>query len=159
MSISHLVFFDLRLPSLQSTWLLQRSVAVCYPSCCFCVTSLSTRLLSASQLQSAFQSQLGVLSLSRQPLILVLLPCVDDFQYPCSSSSVKLLSSRHCSPRTSRPAVGTSLSVHLILSCCWLCSSVPLLQLIEILVDLLLVVVQVLRCACSFSAIWLCLFR
>ena len=75
-----------------------------------------------------------------------------------------------CSPRTSRPAVGTALSVlfdsHLLLSmlfspavgcallaCWWLCSSRLLVAvlfclftpLIEILVDLLLFVVQVLR--------------
>ena len=125
-----LMFFALRNPSLQSTWLFQRSVTVCCPLCCFCVTPFShivrfvslllkrfldslhlvfsTRLLSASQLQSSFQSQLGVLLLSRQPSILVLLPCVDDFQYLCFSSSVQLLSSRHCSLRTSRPAVGTA---------------------------------------------------
>ena len=30
--------FVLRNPSLQSTWLLQRSVTVCCPFCCFCVT-------------------------------------------------------------------------------------------------------------------------
>ena len=55
-------------------------------------------------------------------LILVLLPCVDNFQYPCFSSSVQLLSSRHCSCRTFLPAVGTALAVLLILPCCWLCS-------------------------------------
>ena len=31
---------DRALPSLQSTWLLQRPVTVCCPSCCFCVISL-----------------------------------------------------------------------------------------------------------------------
>ena len=44
--------------------------------------------------------------LSRQPSILVLLLCDDDFQYPCLSSSVELLSSRHCFPQTLRPASG-----------------------------------------------------
>ena len=34
--------FVLRLPSLQSTWLLQRSVTVCCTSCCFCVTPFHT---------------------------------------------------------------------------------------------------------------------
>ena len=38
----HLMFFVLRLPSLQSTWLLQRSVSVCCISCCFCVTPFRT---------------------------------------------------------------------------------------------------------------------
>ena len=102
-------------PSSASFAALQRSVAVCYTSCCCCITSLSTRLLSASQLQSPFQSQLGVLLLPRQPSILVLLPCVDDFPCPCLSSSVQPLSSRHCSPHTCRPAVGYAL-----LACCWL---------------------------------------
>ena len=62
--------------------------------------------------------------------MLVLLPCVDDFQYPSFSSSAQLLSSKHCSPRTSRPAVGTALSVLLILPCCWLCSSRLLLAVL-----------------------------
>ena len=35
------MFFVLRNPSLQSTWLLQRSVTDRCSSCCFCVTSLS----------------------------------------------------------------------------------------------------------------------
>ena len=83
----------------------------------------STRLLSACRLRSPLQSRLGVVSLSRQPSILVLLPCVDDFQYPCFSSSVQLLSSRPCTLRTSRPAVGTALCVLLIPPCCWVCSS------------------------------------
>ena len=34
--------FVLRLPSLQSTWLLQRSATVCCTSCCFCVTPFHT---------------------------------------------------------------------------------------------------------------------
>ena len=165
------MFFALRNPSLQSTWLLQRSVTVCCPFCCFCVTPFShivrfvslllkrfldnlhlvfsPRLLSASQLQSSFQSQLGVLLLSRQPSILVLLPCVDDFQYLCFSSSVQLLSSRHCSIRTSRPAVGTafcSFDSPLLLAMLF-CQFVPLS---EILVDLLLVVVQLLRLGAPF---------
>ena len=79
-----------------------------------------------------------------------LLPCVDDFQYPCFSSSVQLLALRHCSPHTSRPAVGTALSVLLIVSCCWVCSSRLFVQLSEILVDLLLVVVQILRLCAPF---------
>ena len=111
----HLMFFVLRLPSLQSTWLLQRSVAVCHPSCWFCVTSLSTRLLSAYRLQSPLQSRLGVLSLSRQPSTLV--QCCHasmTFSILVSRQSVQLLSSRHCSPQRSRPAVGTALSVLLI---------------------------------------------
>ena len=141
----HLMFFALRDPSLQSTWLLQRSIPVCCPFCCFCVTPFhtssvlcccsssdfltvctwifSTRLLSASQLQSSFQSKLGVLLPSRQPSILVLLPCVDDFQYLCFSSSVQLLSFFETLFSTSRPAVGTALSVLLIISCCWVCFS------------------------------------
>ena len=41
------------------------------------------------QLQFPLHSRVGVLLLSRQPSILVLLPCVDDFQYPCFSSSVQ----------------------------------------------------------------------
>ena len=121
---------------MHSTWLLQRSVTVCCPFCCSCVTSLSTRLLSAHRLQSPLQSRLCVLSLSRQPSIPVLLPCVDDIQYPCFSSSVQLLSSIRCSPHASRPACGTALSVLLILPCCccallpccWLCSSVTLFR-------------------------------
>ena len=86
------MIFVLRLPSLKSTWLLQRSVPVCSSSNDFLKSApgFSTRLLSASQLQSPFQSQLGVLLLSRQPSILVTLPCVDDFQYPRFSSSVQL---------------------------------------------------------------------
>ena len=34
----HLMYFVLRNPSVQSTWLLQRSVTVCCSFCCFCVT-------------------------------------------------------------------------------------------------------------------------
>ena len=62
-----------------------------------------------SSLQSPLQSQIGVLLLSRRPSISALLQCVDDFQYPRLSSSVQLLSSRHCSPRTFQPAVGHAL--------------------------------------------------
>ena len=128
------------------------------PPVVLCLTSLSNRLLSAYRLQSPLQSRPRVLELSRQPSILVLLPCVDDFQYLCFSSSVQLLSSRHCSLHASRSAVGTALSVLLILSCCWLCSSRLLLAMLfclfvllsEILVDLLLVVVQVLRLCAPF---------
>ena len=91
------------------------------------------------------------------PSILVLLPYVDDFQYPCFSASVQT-SSRHSSRRTSRPAVGTALSVLLILSCCWVCSSRLLLAMLfchfvhvsEILLDILLVVVQVVRLCAPF---------
>ena len=82
----------------------------------------STRLLSASQLQYPLRSRLGSFLLSRQPSVLALLQCVDDFQYPCFSSPFELLSSRHCSPRTSRPAVGIAPSVLVILPCCWVCS-------------------------------------
>ena len=78
----------------------------------------STRLLSIPQLQSPVQSRLGVLLLSSQPSILVLLPCVDDFHCPClvigpTSFFVTL---------TFPPAVGAALSVLLILTCCWVCS-------------------------------------
>ena len=45
-------------------------------------------------------------------------------------TSSLLHSSRHCSLRTSRPAVGTALSVLLILSCCWVCSSRLLLAVL-----------------------------
>ena len=38
----HIIFFVLRNHSLQSTWLLQRSVTVCCPFCCFCVTPFHT---------------------------------------------------------------------------------------------------------------------
>ena len=38
----HLMFFVRRLPSLQSTWPLQRSVTGCCPSCCLCVTPFHT---------------------------------------------------------------------------------------------------------------------
>ena len=38
----HLMFFVFLNPSLQSTWLLQRSVTVCCPFCCFCVTLFHT---------------------------------------------------------------------------------------------------------------------
>ena len=137
----HFMLFVLRNPSLQSTWLHQRSVTVCCP-------------LSIPQLRSPLQSQLGVLLLSRQPSILALLQYVDDFQYPCLSSSVQLFSSRHCSPRTFHPAL--LFSVLLILPCCWLCSSRLLtrlrhfVQLSEILVDHLLFVVQVLRLCAPF---------
>ena len=163
----YLMFFVLWNSSLQSTWILQRSVTVCCPSVVSVSHPFSMRHLSIPELQFPLQSRLGVLLLSRQHSILVLLPCVDDFQYPRPSSSVHLLSSRHCSPRTSRPAVGTALSVLLILACCWVRSSRLLLAMLfchfgplsEILVDLLLVVVQVLRPLCSFSTIWLCLFR
>ena len=80
--------------------------------------------------------------------------------------------SRHCSPRTSQPVVGTALSVLLMSSCCWVRSSGLLLamlfclllavlfcvliglchfvQLSQLLVDLLLVVVQVLRFCAPF---------
>ena len=102
------------------------------------------------------------------------MPCVDDFQYPCFSSSVQFLSSKHGSPHTSRPGVGTALSVLLILTCCWVCSSrlrlavffclllgilfclllgmffCHLVQQSEILADLPLVVVQVLRLCAPF---------
>ena len=100
------------------------------------------------------------------PSILVLLPYVDDFQYPCFSASVQLLSSRHSSRRTSRPAVGTALSVLLILSCCWVCSFAccwlcpsrlllamlfcHFVQASEILLDPLLVVVQIVRLCAQF---------
>ena len=131
-----------------------------------CCSSRNRFFNSAAQLQSPLQSQLGVLLLSRQPSILALLQCVDDFQYPSLSSSVQLLSSRHCSPRAFQPAAGTALSVLLILPCCWVCSSSLLLavlfcvllfcghchfvQLSELLIDLLLVVVQVLRFCALF---------
>ena len=108
--------------------------------------------LGIPQLQFPLRSLLGVLLLSRQPSILVLLLCVGDFQHPFLSSSAHLLSSRHCSPRASPPAVNTALSVLLILYCCWVCSFRLLLavlfclllamlfchfvQLSEILVDL-----------------------
>ena len=132
------MFFVLRLPSLQSTWLVQRSVTVCCPSVVSVSHPFSTRHLSIPQLQFSLQSRLGVLLPSRQPSLLVMLPCVDDFQCPCFSSS----------------------------ACCWLCSSRLLLavlcclqlamlfchfvQLSEILVDLLLVVDQVLRLCAPF---------
>ena len=158
------MFFVLRLPSLQSTWLLQRSVAVCRPSSCFCVTLPSTPrpfCVAAPQETAFFNSAAFYSSTSIASSISTwcsltfsatfnLLPCVDDFQYPCFSSSVQLLASRHCSPHTSRPAVGTTLSVLLIVSCCWLCSSRLYVHLSEILVDLLLVVVQVLRLCAPF---------
>ena len=175
--------FVLRLSSLQSTWLLQRSVTICFSSC-FCVTPFhtssvlcccstrnrfSTRKLSIPQLQS----QLGVLLLYRHPSILALLQCDDDFQYPCLSSSIQLLSSRHCSPRTFQPAVGKTLDClllpmlfrffefspavgYVLLACNWLCSFasghvfVTSVQLSETLVDLLLVVVQDLRLCAPF---------
>ena len=85
--------FVLRLPSLQSTWLLQRSVSVSCTSCCFCVTPFNTSSVlcccsstnrSAAFYSSTSQSQLGVLLLSRQPPILALLQCVDDFSVSLS---------------------------------------------------------------------------
>ena len=98
----YVMFFVLWNSSLQSTWILQRSVTVCCPSVVSVSHPFSMRHLSIPELQFPLQSRLGVLLLSRQHSILVLLPCVDDFQYPRPSSSVHLLSSRHCSPRTSR---------------------------------------------------------
>ena len=144
-----------------------------------CTWFFSTRLLSASQLQSSFQSRLGVLLLSRQTSILVLLPCDDDFQYPCFSSSVQLLSSRLGPPRTSQPAVGTALAVLLmfllfgyaLFACCWLCSSRLLLTVLFCLLAMLFSLCSAVRDSrgslthpsssplCSISAIWLCLFR
>ena len=129
-----------------------------------CCSSRNHFFNSAAQLQSPLQSQLGVLLLSRQPSILALLQCVDDFQCPSLSSSVQLLSSRHFSTRTFQPAAGTALSVLLIFTCCWVCSSSLLLavlfcvliglchsvQLSELLIDLLLVVVQILRFCALF---------
>ena len=92
----------------------------------------STRLLSSSQLQSLFQSNSVFSSFLGN---LVLLPCVDDFQYLCFSSWVQL-SSRHCFLRESRPAVGCALLP--AVGC-------ALLPLGSVLVDLPLVVVHVLR--------------
>ena len=73
-----LMFFVLRLPSLESTWLLLQSATVCFTFCCFCVTPFQTSSVlcccsssdfltlctwfsqlgcyPASQLQSSFQS-------------------------------------------------------------------------------------------------------
>ena len=98
----HLMFFVLRLPSLQSTCLVQRSVTVCCPSVVSVSHPFSTRHLSIPQLQFSLQSRLGVLLPSRQPSLLVMLPCVDDFQCPCFSSS----------------------------ACCWLCSARLLLAVL-----------------------------
>ena len=133
-------------PSLQTTWQLQRSVTVWLLLLLFLCHNpfFSTRHLSIPQLQFPLHSRVGILLLSRQPSILVLLPCVDDFQYPCFSSSVQptsffetLFSSCvsacnwHCSfcsfeyrlllGMLFSPAVGCAL-----LACCWLCSSVTL---------------------------------
>ena len=109
----HLMFFVLRNPSLQSTWLLQRSVTVCYSS----VVSypLSTRHLSVPQLQFPLQSLVFSCFLGNL-----------QFLFCCHAlMTFSILVSRHrsnffsrdihCSPRTSRPAVGTALSVLLIL--------------------------------------------
>ena len=99
--------FILRLPSLQSTWLLQLSLNVCCTSCFFRVTPFHTssafvwlilkknRFFNSaafyfSQLQSPLHSQLGV----------------DDFQYQCLSSSVQL----------------ETLFSSYVSACCWLCS-------------------------------------
>ena len=194
------MFFVLRNPSVQSTWLLQRSVTVCCHFCCFCVTPFlfhtssvlcccsssdfltvytwffSTRLLSASQLQFPLQSRLGVLLLSRQLSILVLLPCVDDFQYLTSFfktffSSFVSACNWHCSscPFDSPLLLGMLFSPAFgcaLLACCWLYTTHLLLAVLfclllamlcchfvplsEILVDLPLVVVQVLRLCAPF---------
>ena len=194
----HLLFFVLRNPPLQSTWLLQRSITVCCPFCCFCVTSFHTSSVLCCCSSSDFLtvctwfSQLGCFLLLnfnlRSNLNLVfscflgslpfLLCCnvLMTFSILVFSSSVQLtffetLFSSYVSACSWR----TALSGLLILSCCWVrsfrlrlavlfclllallfCHFVPLS---EIVIDLLLVVVQVLRLLCSFSAIWLCLFR
>ena len=96
----HLMFFVLRNASLHSTWLLQRSVTVCCPFCCSCVTSFHTSSVLCCCSSSYFLtictwfSQLDCFLLLNFDLRsnlnkvfssfldnLVLLPCDDDFQY------------------------------------------------------------------------------
>ena len=97
---------------------------------CACCTSRNRFFNSAafhsSTSISFFDLNLVFSWLSRQPSILALLQCVDDFQYPCFSSSVQLLSSRRCSPRTFQPAMGYALDclllAVLLTAFCWLCS-------------------------------------
>ena len=157
--------FVLRLPSLQSTWLLQRSVTPFHTSSVLCCCTSRNRFFNSAafyllNFNLLFNLNLVFSWLSRQPSILALLQCVDDFQYPCFSSSVQLLSSRRCSPRTFQPAVGYALDCLLLatlLDClllavlfCVLTRLCHFVQLSELLVDLLLVVVQVLRLCAPF---------
>ena len=106
----HFMFFVLRLPSLQSTWFLQRSVIVCCSFCCLCVTPFfnSASVNSSTSFSSSISTWCSLAFLATFNSCSVAMR-------PCFSSSVQFLSSRHCSPHSSRPAVGTTLSVLLIL--------------------------------------------
>ena len=141
----HLMFFVLRLPSLQSTWLLQRSVPPVvsvsppFQLGCFLLLNFNLRF-NLNLVSSCFLGNFQFLFCCHALMT---------FSILVFSSSVQLLSSRHCSPHTSRPAVATALSVlsRLLLAalfspavgyallaccwlrssaCCWLCSSVTL---------------------------------
>ena len=79
----------------QSTLILQRSVTVCCPFCCFCVTPFLTVCTWFPQLGCFLLLNFNLRS--NLNLVLscflgnLLLPCVDDFQYLCFSSSIQLL--------------------------------------------------------------------
>ena len=159
------MFFVHRNPSLQSTWHLQRSVAVCFllflchlpfNSAAFCFFNFNLRF-NLNMVLSCFLGNL-------------------QFLHCCNVlMTFSFLGSRHRSIFFLREIVllirlGLQLALlflflsfspaveYVLLACCWLCSSRLLfavlfchfVQLSEILVDLLLVVVQVLRLCAPF---------
>ena len=133
------MFFVLRNPSLQTTWLLQRSVTVVSVSHLFQLgIFLFLNFSFLFNLDLVFSCFLGKLQF---------LFCYHALM------TFSILVSRHRSNFFLRDLVRLGLHLALLflfLACCWLCSSVTLVQLSEILVDLLVVVVQVLRlCAPS----------
>ena len=166
------MFFRLRLPSLQSTWLLQRdlvlfatppvvSVLPPFQLGCFLLLNFNLRL-NLNLVFSCFLGNLQSLfcNFFLRDIVLLVSACSWHCSF-CSFDSFLLLGTLFS------PAVGCAL-----LASCWLCSSRQLLavlflpavgyallpavgfchfvQLSEILVDLLLVVVQVLRLCAPF---------
>ena len=160
----HLMFFVLRNPSLQSTWLL-RSVTVCRPLCCFCVASFfnAASFYSSTSISSSISTWC---SLAFSATFNSLFCCH-------VSMTFSILLSRHLSIFFLRDIVllerlglqllfqffwFSTVAGYALFACCWLCSSGLLLAMLfchfvplsEILVDLLLVVVQVLRLCAPF---------
>ena len=172
----------------RSTWHLQRSATDCWPLLLFSVSRPFSHIVRfvLLLLKRFYLTSLHLVShlgyclllnfnllfnldsvfscLSRQPSILALLHCVDDFQYPClprhrPNSLFETLFSSYvsaCSWHCSFCSFDSHLQMGMLFSPArWLCSSACLLAMLcclllamlsEILVDLLLVVVvQVLR--------------
>ena len=128
--------FVLRLPSLQSTWLLQRSETVCCPSSCLYVTShfdTQYALCCCSSRErflnsAAFYSSTLISSSISSWCSLAVSATFHSYSVANVSLTFSILVSHHrsnCSPRTFQTAVGTALPVLLILPCCWVCSSSP----------------------------------